>query len=308
VSQPIDRRYLPLNALRAFEAVGRHLSFTAAAQSLSVAQSAVSRHVISLEERLGVALFERRPHQLVLTEAGQKLLPAVAKSFERIDQALTDIVQDKGRRVRSLKVQIPPTFAYQLAVPLLHDFRRICPDIIFDIETPNDAGPPAREVDLALCYTKPEVTAYVANLLRLEQLTPVCHPDLARRHAGTALADFLDLNELLHVRLESEPRHVQWDLFARQNGLTHLSVERGLVFDTSMLAMQYALSGDGVALLDARMFESDIAAGRLIAPFSQTAASGYGYYLHIHPEDLDDPVIGLFRSWIIERFAGGAGP
>lgn len=308
MSPPIDRRYLPLNALRAFEAVGKHLSFTAAAHSLSVSQSAVSRHVISLEALLGVALFERRPHQLLLTEAGQKLLPAVAKSFERIEQSLNEIVQEKGQRIRSLKVQIPPTFAYQLAVPLLHDFRRICPDVIFDIETPNDAGPPAREVDLALCYTKPEVTAYVANLLRMERLTPVCHPDLAARFAGASLADFLRHNELLHVRLENEPRHVQWDLFTRQNGLTELAVERGLVFDTSMLAMQYALSGDGVALLDARMFESDIATGRLVAPFVEAVASGYGYYLHIHPEDLDDPVIALFRSWIIERFSTGAGP
>src|SRR3954452_15103766 len=74
------RKWLPLNALRAFEAAGQHLSFTAAANSLTVAQSAVSRHVIVLENFLGVALFERRPQQLVLTEAGRHILPVVTKS------------------------------------------------------------------------------------------------------------------------------------------------------------------------------------------------------------------------------------
>ena len=87
----MDRRWLPLNALRAFEAVGRRGSFTAAAQSLMVSQSAVSRHVIGLEEFLGVSLFERKPHHLGLTEAGQRLLPVVEKAFERIDTALEEV-------------------------------------------------------------------------------------------------------------------------------------------------------------------------------------------------------------------------
>ena len=96
----MDRKWLPLNALRAFEAAGQHLSFTAAANSLTVAQSAVSRHVIVLENFLGVALFERRPQQLVLTEAGRHILPVVSKSFDRIDQALGEVIKEKGRPKR----------------------------------------------------------------------------------------------------------------------------------------------------------------------------------------------------------------
>ena len=91
-----DRRWLPLNALRAFDAVGRHLSFTAAAQALNVSQSAVSRHVIGLEELLGLQLFERRPQSLTLTKAGSSLLPMVRGSFDRIEQALNDVVRDGG--------------------------------------------------------------------------------------------------------------------------------------------------------------------------------------------------------------------
>ena len=126
----MDRKWLPLNALRAFEAAGQHLSFTAAANSLTVAQSAVSRHVIVLENFLGVALFERRPQQLVLTEAGRHILPVVSKSFDRIDQALREVIKEKGRPKRVLKVALPTTFAYRLAIPILRDFRAEHPEIV----------------------------------------------------------------------------------------------------------------------------------------------------------------------------------
>jgi DNA-binding transcriptional LysR family regulator len=297
----IDRRWLPLNALRAFEAVGRHLSFTAAANSLSVSQSAISRHVISLEGLLGTPLFERRPQQLVLTEAGTALLPVVRKSFDRLEQSLNDIVSDSGGKTRCLRVQMPPTFAHQLAVPILRDFRRECPEIILDIESPHGVGLPSRDADLALVYAKPQVSTYVADLLWMVRLTPLCHPDLARRHAGQNLDRFLAGAELLHVKLENEPRHLLWDMFVRQAGLT-VDVERGLFFDTAILAAQYALSGEGVALLDRHMFVADIEAGRLVAPYDRVLEDGYGYYLNIHSEDLADPAIALFRSWMIQRF------
>src|SRR3954447_12116696 len=111
----MDRRWLPLNALRAFEAVGRHGSFTAAAQSLLVSQSAVSRHVIGLEDFLGTSLFERKPQQATLTEAGRRLLPVVEKAFERIDGALEEILRERGETRRSLRVLLPSTFAQRLA-------------------------------------------------------------------------------------------------------------------------------------------------------------------------------------------------
>ena len=87
----IDRRWLPLNALRAFEAVAKHGSFTGAANALRISQSALSRHVISIERLIGVQLFERRPHALLLTKAGQHLLPTVIKSFDRLEYSLDEI-------------------------------------------------------------------------------------------------------------------------------------------------------------------------------------------------------------------------
>ena len=305
----IDRRWLPLNALRAFEQVGRHLSFTAAANALSVSQSAVSRHVIALEGLLGAQLFERRPGAFALTDAGAALLPVVRKSFDRIEQALNDIVNDGGAKARTLRVQLPPTLAQWLAVPILRDFRRVCPDVILDIESAMTVGLPSRDSDAAVIYAKPQVSDRVSNLLWMERLTPVCHPDLAAR-AGGDLAAFLSGTELLHGKVEGEPRHKLWHMLVRQAGL-NLDVERGLVFDTAALAAQYVLSGEGVALLDVRMFAAELEAGRLAAPFDLVLDTGYGYYLTVHPEDLADPAIARFRSWMIERFGmagGGAEP
>ena len=301
----IDRRWLPLNALRAFEQVGRHLSFTAAANALSVSQSAVSRHVIALEGLLGVQLFERRPGAFALTDAGAALLPVVRKSFDRIEHALNDVVNDGGAKTRMLRVQLPPTLAQWLAVPILRDFRRACPDVILDIESGHQVGFPARDTDAAVIYAKPQVSDRVSNLLWMERLTPMCHPEVAAKLSGrevaTDLAPFLAGVELLHSRLEGEPRHKLWHMLARQAGLT-VDTERGLVFDTAALVAQYLLSGEGVALLDRRMFAAELDSGRLVAPFDIVLEAGYGYYLTIHPEDLADPAIARFRSWMIERF------
>ena len=89
-----------------------------------------------------------------------------------------------------------------------------------------------------------------------------------------------------------------------------LLVERGLVFDTALLAVQYALSGEGLALVDTNLFGEEIRTGRLVKPFDVSLDDGYGYYLITHPEGLSDTAIALFRSWLIERFgpnAAGAG-
>jgi DNA-binding transcriptional LysR family regulator len=85
-------------------------------------------------------------------------------------------------------------------------------------------------------------------------------------------------------------------------------VDRGLVFDTQQLAAQYAMMGDGLALLDPLLFHEEIKAGRLVRPFDLWLDEGYGYYLTTHPEDLSNEAVALFRSWLIARFAGGATP
>jgi DNA-binding transcriptional LysR family regulator len=303
----IDRRWLPLNALRAFEGVAKHSSFTAAANALLISQSALSRHVIALEKLIGAQLFDRRPHALVLTKAGQHLLPAVMKSFDRLEYALDDIRNEGAPAMRTLRVQMPPSFAVHLAVPILRDFRRAAADVEIDLVSPYGVGPPLTDVDVAVVYSKPTVTDLVTDLLWPVRLSMLCHPDISARTAGMTLSEFIESNELVHVRIADLPRHHVWSQFTRQAGLTSLNIERGLVFDTAVLAVQYALSGEGIALVDTNLFGEEIRTGRLARPFDISLDDGFGYYLITHPEGLSDTAIALFRSWLIERFGTGAG-
>ncbi len=300
-----NRRWLPLNALRAFDAVGAHLSFTAGAQALNVSQSALSRHVISLEDLLGRQLLERRPQGLVLTSAGAILLPVVRKSFDRLEQAM-NAVRDGARSSRTLRIHIPPSLLQKLALPLLRDFRREFPEILLDVFSSPVTGLPAHDQDVAVVFDRPNVDDRVTDLLWMVRVAPVCSPDLARRAAGRTLGEFLAENELLHVRLDGQQRSLLWAAFMRQLGL-EVDTDRGLAFDTAISSVEFAMAGEGVALADVDMFAGDIAAGRLVAPFDAVIEDGYGYYLKFHPEDLADPVIAQFRSWMIGRFKGRAG-
>ena len=132
-------------------------------------------------------LFERRPHSLVLTKAGQHLLPTVAKSFDRLEYALDEIRNASSPTLRTLRVQMPPSFAVHLAVPILSDFRRANPEVEIDLVSPYGVGPPPSDVDVAVVYAKPAITEYVSDLLWPVRLSILCHPDLAARHAGKDL-------------------------------------------------------------------------------------------------------------------------
>ena len=300
----INRRWLPLNALRAFDAVGQHLSFTAGAQALHVSQSALSRHVISLEGLLGRQLLDRKPHRLTLTEAGAALLPVVRKSFDRLEQAL-NAVQNGDTGGRTLRVHIPPSLLQQMALPMLRDFRREFPDVLLDVSSSHVTGLPDQELDVAIVYDRPVMDDRVTDLLWMVRVSPVCSPAVAAEAEGKSLAEFLAATEMLHVKLESEPRSLLWSIFARHFGLAS-STDRGLSFDTAISAMQYAMSDGGVALADIDMFAAEIAEGRLVAPYDSVMEDGFGYYLKFHAEDLGDPAIALFRTWFLCRFAANS--
>jgi LysR family glycine cleavage system transcriptional activator len=138
----------------------------------------------------------------------------------------------------------------------------------------------------------------------MSRVTPACSPRLAAANQGKPLGQFVAENELLHVKLEGEPPGMIWDAFSRHFGLA-VQTGRGLAFDTAALAAQYAASGDGVALLDIDLFAQDIAAGVVVTPYAETFEDGYGYFLSLAAEDLADPVISVFRTWMIRNFARG---
>lgn len=303
----IDRRWLPLNALRAFEAVGRRGSFTAGAAALHVTQSALSRHVASLEALLGCRLVERRPQGVALTPAGAVLLPAVTRSFDRLEDTLNEVLREGAGPVRRLSVHMPPSFLQQMALPLLRDFRAEFPGLPIDVSSSPVTGVPGGEVDVAVIYDRPRRDDAIRDLLWTVAVTPLCAPELARGREGLDLAGFLARHELLHVRLGGEPRGALWGDFAARARIA-LDTDRGLSFDTASLAVQYALSGAGVVLADTRMFADLVAAGRLVQPYDLVREDGYGYYLTLHPEDVAEPGVAQFRAFMIARFAGDGDP
>jgi len=297
----LDRKWLPLNALRAFEAVAKKASFTAGAHSLSVTQSAISRHVSSLEDLLGKRLFERRPTGLVLTEAGQKLLPVVERSFDRIEKTMNELKQEtKGMRV--LRIHMPPTFLQKLGMQLLHEFRVEFPDINIDVSSTYGNGMPERDTDVAVIYDKPRISDAIMDVLWMERVTPVCSPALAEKYRDRPLDQLLADNELLHVRIEGQPNNHLWTQFSKHARID-LDTSRGVTFDTLALAVQYASRGYGVVLCDIDMYAEDIDAGLIGIPAETEIKDGFGYFLVLNAEDLEDPLISLFRNWIITRFS-----
>ena len=305
-AEPPDggRVWLPLNALRAFEAVGQRLSFTGAAAALHISQSALSRHVGRLEEYLGCRLLERRSQGMALTAAGAALLPVVAQSFDRIEETLKGLRRQPGQGGRVLKVHMPPTFLHVVGLSLLAEFRRAFPDVPIDVSSSNGIGLPAgRSVDLAVVFDRPHLGDAIRDPLWMVSQTPACAPEVAARATGLDLAAFLRANELLHVKLEGEPFGTLWSVYTRQRGID-IAVSRGLAFETEALAVQCAVAGGGVTLVDVDLFASELADGRLVTPFANaTSQSGFGYYLAVHPDDMADPAVALFRSWVVQRYA-----
>ncbi|WP_395636769.1 LysR substrate-binding domain-containing protein [Sphingorhabdus sp.] len=292
---------MPLNALRAFEAVGQNLSFTGGASALSVSQSAMSRHVGGLEELLGKQLFVRDASRLLLTPAGEELLPVVSKCLDRLEQTMNSIRNDEVTS-RSLRLHVPPSLLQQLFLPMLRDFRAEHPDIRLDVSSAHVTGLPATDFDMAIAYDRPNVDDRITDLLWMVRVAPLCAPATAVASQGKSLEEFLESQELLHLKLDGEPRDLLWTAYLRQNGLT-MATHGGLAFDTTIAAAQYAMTASGVFLGDIDMFAREIADGRLVMPYDAVIEDGYGYYLKLHADDLGDAAISMFRSWLINRFA-----
>jgi LysR family glycine cleavage system transcriptional activator len=302
MSRSKERRSLPpLNALRAFEAVARSLSFTRAAEELLVTQSAVSRQVKNLEDILGVALLRRKAN-LELTDEGKHLLPVLTDAFDRIDLVVAGFKRQSKKP--PLTLSLPPTFARRLVLPLLPAFQRQHADLEIRIETPpvnvdfRNSGH-----DLAVFFGEVEAPSeLIIDLLMSDQLVPLASPAVAREAAWPDLATMAAKAQLLHIRQGSDS-WFDWRLFLRQTGLTGMRVERGLVLETADQVVQSACSGGGVALADPRLFQEEIAQGRLVPVFDVTVNSGRHYYLVSRSEEIEIPRIAAFRSWITQHFA-----
>ncbi|MDX2103336.1 MAG: transcriptional regulator GcvA [Alphaproteobacteria bacterium] len=290
------RRLPPLNALRAFEAAARHGSFTRAADELNVTQAAISHQVKGLEERLGVLLFRRLNRALILTDAGERYLPALREAFDLIASATDSLT--KGEQARRLTVSVMPSFANKWLMPRLVRFQDLQPEIEVTVHASEklvDFG--SDGVDVAIRYGTGGWPGLRAIPFLSEDVFPVCAPGLAER-TGRPL--FLP-EDLRHHTLLHDDISQDWAMWLRLTGVTGVSATRGLVFNHSNMVVDAAVAGMGVALARSALVHDDLKAGRLIRPFRLAIPAQNSYWI-VCPEDTADlPKLQVFQTWLTDE-------
>ncbi|QPG04650.1 transcriptional regulator GcvA [Salinimonas marina] len=291
----MQRRLPPLNALKAFEAAARHLSFTRAADELFVTQAAVSHQIKALEEYLSMKLFIRRNRTLLLTEEGQAYFLELKDIFKSLQEA-TDRLLAKGSK-GAITVAMPPSFASQWLVPRISRFSNANPDIDVRIKAVDfDEGFLDDDIDVAIYYGKGRWSGLQADKLHREFLTPLCAPSLFS--GPKPLNSLADLKH--HVLLHDLSREA-WKTWLKQIGVAGVNVNQGPVFSHSMLVLQAAALGQGIALANTILARPEIDAGRLIMPFSERVESRDAFYVVCDESQADLGKIAAFREWILAQ-------
>ena len=283
------RSHLPLNALRAFEASARHLSFTRAAIELCVTQAAVSHQVKSLEAQLNVTLFKRLPRGLMLTSEGESLLPVLRDAFDRI--ALTLDQFEGGHYREVLTVGAVGTFAVGWLLPRLADFHSRYPLIDLRLSTHNNRVDVAAEgLDYAIRFGAGAWHGTDACPLLEAPLTVLCVPQIAEQLHSPA-------DVLKHTLLRSY-RADEWNLWFQAAGLpSDTRMPRSVVFDSSLAMMEAALQGTGVALAPALMFSRQLENDVIRQPFEVGITTG-SYWLTRLQSRAETPAMLAFKGWL----------
>ena len=287
----------PLAAIRVFEAVARHLSFTKAAKELGMTQAAASYQIKLLEERVGAPLFLRRPKQIVLTEAGQRMAPAVSEAFALLSGAYTAA---RSGVDGMLCVSTLLTFASNWLAQHLGSFQVAHPSLAVRLDTSNRLVDFAREdIDIAIRSGGGNWPGVETHMLFRADFTPVLSPRLAASIGGVnEPADLLKLPIL-------DPGDIWWQEWFALAGLPaeELASRPG----TSMGAQAYeanaAIAGHGVAILTRALFKAELADGRLIQPFDLVGDDGHAYWLVYPTARRNVPKIRAFRDWILAEIA-----
>ncbi len=287
----MHRRLPPLNSLRAFESAARLLSFTKAADELSVTQSAISHQVKALEDWAGIPLFKREGRHMALTEAAAKFLPAISTALDQVALASRKLqALDPGQGW--LTVAMMPSFAAKWLVPRLADFRDKNPGIDVWIATfEAQTGALGPDVDVAIRYGKGDWSGLSCVKFLSEELFPVCAPKLA---AGLRKPTGLASMTLLHDEMRED-----WGMWFQAAGVTTVDATRGPGFDDSGLLIQAAIEGLGVALGRSALVKGDLQAGRLVRPFAPALPAESAFYLVYPPELENEAKVNAFRDWLV---------
>jgi LysR family glycine cleavage system transcriptional activator len=250
--QKTTRPLPPLDFLRGFEAAARHLSFTRAATELFLTQSAVSRQIQSLEEFIGVPLFERRHKSLALTEAGQAYLRTVSPALDQLRDATRRLRESRTGHI--LTVTTTVSFASMWLVPRLARFRRLHPKVDVRINATHEVIDMEREgIDVAIRDCAANRAPPGSVVLVSEHLAPVCSPEYVResRAARRPLAKAEDLRHhvLLYVH---DPAGrwpwITWAAWLETRGIEELEPASTIGFGQYDQVIQGAIHGQGIAL------------------------------------------------------------
>ena len=282
------RRLPPLNALRAFEAAARHLSFKQAAVELHVTPGAVSQQVKSLEETLGVRLFDRIHNGLMLTIEGQQYLTPIRAAFTKITHA-TEMVSPRDAQT-PLMVGAEPDFAISWLVPKMLDFYEKHPDVRVAIgEASSPEAVVQGEADIVILPGASTYGGLRCDLVVEEIFSPVAGAEELRgrtpqlEEATVLIADDTSL----------------WEAWLEQAEGPKLSSLMSIDFSDRAMAVKAALAGRGLAmgssLLDARELDE----GWLVRPFKTALKAGASYYAVYAPGRADCPPDRAFLDWLL---------
>ena len=299
------RRPLSLDGLRAFEAVARRLSFSAAADELFLTQSAISRQIKALETELGAALFTRGTRKVEITAAGSALRQAVLPALDGIDRVVRQIRVSKGRRHVNLSTFA--SFTTLWLMPRLAGFQQQHPDIDIRITATDvlaDLDDP--ELDLVLRYDFAANLPPDAELLFGELLSPVASPFLTRQAANGQAPPLATVADLAgHALLEEDDHRpsastLSWRRWLDHMGQRTLEPRRWTYLNYTHQQVQGALAGQGVALARLALVHEQLLRGELVEPFGPAGrlAAPAAYWLLPLPGARLRPELRAFIDWV----------
>ncbi|BCW87683.1 Glycine cleavage system transcriptional activator [Alphaproteobacteria bacterium SO-S41] len=292
-------RLPPFHALRAFEAAGRHLSFARAADELGVSPAAVSQHIQQMEEFAGQPLFRRLGRRVELTDAGQAALAHVAAAMASLgDAARIMRLPLRGHRV---SVSVAPSFAIKWLVPRLERFKELHPDV--EIWVSADMGLvdfAVADVDVAIRYGAGGYANAQAQMLLSESVVPICSPMLIEGENGLKKPEDISRFALLHDDSpDRDPSCPTWPMWLMARGLDAEHARKGLRLNQSSLVVEAAMAGKGIGLAKRQLAAADIAAGRLVTPFSDSDTPiNFAYWLVWRRGRSLSPGLQAFMNWI----------
>jgi len=287
----MSRPLPPLNALRAFEAAGRHQSFSGAATELGVSHSAISRHVRGLEHRLGTQLFRDLPRGVTLTPAGARYLAQVTPALDSISEA-TEVFHDQpaGRLV----VNSEPLFASRFVVPRLADFYERHPEVELRLEASYHLADLSRyEADLAIRSYASGVPEHASDLISDGKLYVYGAPSL--------VGDGLDRPEdVLKFSRFQDRRGNPWAEWAQLAGVPPDEFATPDWRMRSPLAFEAALVGQGLFLCTEDIMAHVCAKGDMVKCWPVGFSSG-SYHLIVGDGVRRSAPVRAFRNWLLDQ-------